>query len=85
MTKLTRDEALNAGGKVWTKNEMERIYLNIDAVNNLITLKGYSAITNISKKMQSAHTFLDVKTGEVKSDVGMVRSALNGAMIKCVK
>jgi len=85
MSKLTRDEAISAGGKVWTKNEIERIYLNVEAVSKIITKEGYPAFTNISKKMQSAKTYLDVKSGEVKSDVGMIRSALNSAMIKCVK
>ena len=66
MTKLTKDEALKAGGKVWTKNEMERIYLNVDAVNKLITKEGYAAITNISNKMQSAKIYLDIKTGDLK-------------------
>jgi hypothetical protein len=85
MTTLTKKQVIQAGGKVWAHNELERVYLSIDTVNKLTVNNGFPAISNISKKMKNAKTFLDIKSGELKSDVGAVRSHLNGIGIKCVK
>jgi hypothetical protein len=83
MKTLNKDQALEFGGKLWNKDSMERVYLSSDAVKAIVEAEGYKMV-DISKKMKSAKTYLDCKSGELKSDVGMIRSALNGSGYKCV-
>jgi len=85
MKTLTEAKALEVGGKIWEKEGVKRIYLNIDSVSALIVSEGYKALDSVSKKMRQAKTFLDLNTNELKSDVGMVRSALCSSGFNCEK
>jgi len=85
MKTLTKDNAIQVGGKAWSKDTLERVYLDIAAINALKIQNGYAAIVNVSKKMSKAKTFLNVATGEIFSDVGMIRSELNGIGFDCNK
>ena len=85
MKTLTKQEAIELGGNVWEKNTIERVYMSVDAINALTKKQGYAEISNISKKMKQAKTYLDCKTGEFKSDVGMIRSHLCSIGFNCEK
>ena len=85
MTNLNKEILLALGGKAWEKENVERVYLTIGVVRSLIETKNYAPISSPSKKMVQAKTFFDVKTGILKSDVGMIRSALNSAGFPCEK
>jgi hypothetical protein len=85
MNALTKDAAIELGGNIWIKDSIERVYMNIAAINALTKKEGYAEITNISKKMKQAKTYLDCKSGEFKSDVGMIRSHLCGIGFNCEK
>ena len=85
MNTLTKELALKVGGKVWVKEELERVYLNVSAVFDLVKDAGYSSAlpSKPSKKMIQAKTYLDLNTMEIKSDVGAIRSILNQSEFKC--
>ena len=87
MTTLTKESAIQAGGNVWVKDSMERVYLNVASINSLLVDAGYGNQTfeNPSKKVKQAKTFLDVNSGELKSDVGAIRSVLNATGFECSK
>lgn len=82
MNTLTLEKALSVGGKVWEKEELKRVYLSASAVNALVESEGYASL-KVTEKMKSAKTFLDLRTGDLKSDVGMIRSALNSIGYAC--
>jgi hypothetical protein len=84
MKTITTEQALSFGGKVWEKESMKRVYLNIEAVSKIIEDSGYAALSP-SKKMKQAKTYLNSLNGDFISDVGMVRSALCGAGYNCEK
>jgi hypothetical protein len=80
---MNKELALSLGGKIWSKDGQElRVYLNKDAVLKLA--EGYQITAHEEKAAAKAKTFLDLKTSELKSDVGAVRSLLTNAGYKCV-
>jgi len=86
MKDLNKQMMVEAGGNVWEKNGIERVYMSLQALRNLAALNNYlEAFADPSKKMKQAKTFFDVKTNELKSDVGMIRSSLNSMGFDCSK
>jgi hypothetical protein len=84
MSALTKEQVIQVGGKVWSKDGQElRVYLNKDAVLKLV--EGFQVTALEANALVKAKTFFDIATGELKSDVGTVRSLLNGAGIACGK
>jgi len=83
MAKLTKEQAIKAGGNIWEKGGIERVYLNTAACKALIAQNEFSKMEESSLK--KAKTFFDIKTGELKSDVGTVRVMFNRADIECGK
>ena len=80
---MDKQIALTAGGKIWEKNGLERVYLNADACKALLKMNDYSAMEE--KSLKKAKTFFDIKSGELKSDVGTVRVLFNRNDMKCGK
>ena len=80
---MDKQKAIEAGGKVWEKGNMQRVYLNVEACKKLIGQSSYSAMQE--KSLKKAKTFFDINSGELKSDVGTVRVMFNRARIECVK
>jgi hypothetical protein len=84
MKTLTTEQALSFGGKAWEKESLKRVYLSIEVVSKIIQASNYAPLSP-SKKMTQAKTYLNTLTGQLISDVGMVRSALCGAGYNCEK
>ena len=86
MSKLNKEMMIEAGGISWEKNGLERVYMSLEALRIMASKKDFLFVfENPSKKMQQAKTFFDVKSGELKSDVGMIRSSLNSMGFSCSK
>jgi len=83
MIKLTKEEAINLGGKVWKKEDIERVYLSIQSINKLLDMHGY-ANQKINLSDKGIKIYLDSNKGLI-SDKGIVRSTLNGCGIYCGK
>ena len=83
MKYLTKDEAMQAGGNLWAKNNIERVYLDISAINALRTQNGYAAMTKVSKIMSKAKTYLNVSNGETYTDSGRIRCEITGIGFYC--
>jgi hypothetical protein len=85
MNTLTKQEAVELGGKVWEKHTIKRVYMSIEVIDSLAKKNGYAELSNVSKKMKQAKTYLDCNTGDLKSDVGMIRSHLCSIGFNCDK
>jgi hypothetical protein len=85
MNTLTKQEAIELGGNVWEKHTIQRVYMSIEVIDALAKKQGYAELSNVSKKMKQAKTYLDCNTGEIKSDVGMIRSHLCSIGFNCQK
>lgn len=85
--KINKQELIEAGGKLWEKGNMSRIYLNAQACKNLFEKAGckaeYSKMEE--KSLRKAKTFFDNNTSELKSDVGTVRVMFNRKGFDCEK
>ena len=85
MNTLTKQEAIELGGNVWEKHTIKRVYMSIEVIDALAKKKSYAELSNVSKKMKQAKTYLDCNTGKIKSDVGMIRSHLCSIGFNCEK
>ena len=86
MKTLTKDIAISFGGKVWEKNDISRVYMNIDALNNFLASIGWASnLVPVTAKTKAAKTYVDCASGCVYSDVGAVRVILNQCGVKCEK
>nr|WP_314862043.1 hypothetical protein [uncultured Undibacterium sp.] len=84
MKALTKEIAIELGGKVWAKDGKElRVYLNKDAVLKMV--EGYQVLAHEIKSVEKAKTYFDLTKNELFSDVGAVRSLLINAEWDCKK
>ena len=84
MNEINKDILVSFGGKVWSKEDKElRVYLNADAI--LAMTKGFQVLENTIQAMNKAKTYFDIQKNVLVSDIGLVRSHLNGAGYKCCK
>ena len=83
MKDMTEKTMVEAGGKVWEKGTLKRVYLNADACKNIIEQASYSAMEE--KSLKKAKTYFDCESNELKSDVGTVRVMFNRIGMECSK
>ena len=82
--KMTKEIAVGFGGNVWAKDGVElRVYFNKDAV--LKMAEGVQILPSEVKAAEKAKTYLDLKTGEMKSDTGLVRTLIKSSGFECSK
>lgn len=84
---IDKQVLLEAGGKLWEKGDMKRIYLNAQACIALFKRAGYKTKLNKmeEKSLKKAKTFWDLNTEELRSDVGTVRVMFNRKGFDCGK
>lgn len=84
---LNKENLIEAGGKLWEKGNMSRVYLNVAACKHLFEKAGYkSEYSKMEEKsLKKAKTFYDVNSGELRSDVGTVRAMFNRRGCECSK
>lgn len=84
MKALTKEIAIELGGKVWAKDGKElRVYFNKNAVLKMV--EGYQVFPHEVKSIEKAKTYFDLSKNELFSDVGTVRSLLINAKWDCKK
>ena len=84
MNTLTKDAAVEFGGKVWAKEGKElRVYLNKDAVLKMVD--GYQVLAHEVAAIEKSKTYFDISKSALISDVGTVRSLLKNAGFDCAK
>lgn len=84
MNTMTKEQAIQLGGKVWSKDGQElRVYLAKDSI--LTIAQGIQILAHEVKAAEKSKTFLDLRTGELKSDVGLVRTLLKSSGFECGK
>ena len=84
---LTKQNLIGAGGKLWEKENIERIYLN-DKVTSAMGFKVTESISGVGAKikpLKKAKLWFDCNTKTLHSDKGLIRSALNSFGYKCSK
>jgi hypothetical protein len=79
MSAITTEQLINLGGKRWTKDNADRVYLSYDVVKI-----AFPDVSDLSK-FKKAKIWLDCRSETIHADVGMVRVAFNQAGIKCSK
>ncbi len=62
MTTLTKEYLIQLGGKEWTKNDIERVYMSNEVLNKILEEKGLSSV-NYGERNNKI--FFDVKTGSI--------------------
>jgi len=82
MDKIT-ERLVDAGGKLWIKGSMDRVYLNAEAVKTFLELGEVSKFEE--KSLNKAKTFFCIKGQVFRSDVGTVRVLFNQNNVNCVK
>lgn len=81
---MTKEMAVEFGGKVWSRDGVElRVYFNKDAVLKMAA--GVQILASEVKAAEKAKTYLDLKTGEMKSDTGLVRTLIKSSGFECSK
>lgn len=84
MSTITKDSAIEFGGKVWSKEGKElRVYLNKDAI--LKMADGYQVLAHEVTAIEKSKTYFDISKSALISDVGLVRSLLKNAGFDCSK
>lgn len=84
MAIMTKEQAIGFGGKIWSKEGEElRVYLSKDAILNIAA--GIQILSSEEKAAAKSKTFLDLHSGELKSDTGLVRSLLKNSGFECEK
>ncbi len=88
MKNLNKEMLISLGGKLWEKNGMERVYLSIEVVKELTGVEdsmGFNCLREPSDKAKKAKTFFNVNTGELTSDVGVIRTEFRRNGFNCSK
>ena len=87
MKNLNEDKAIEAGGKVWEKGSIRRVYLNADACKKMFADAGYGdKYTAMEEKsLKKAKTYFDVNSSTLHSDIGTVRTMFNRKDWECSK
>ena len=80
---MTKEEAIQMGGKLWVKEHLERVYFPKDIILKL--LDGYTVTDFESRKISQSKTFFDCNNKMLRSDTGTVRVLLNRAGFDCKK
>jgi len=76
---INKESLIKAGGKLWEKENIERVYLN-DSVLEMMGFKIVKSLSGIDQKIQSVKKhklYFDCKLNELKCDKGMIRTQLN--------
>lgn len=84
---LNKEMMINAGGKLWAKNNVERVYLNDKSI---VELFGFKLMNNPKwadefSGIGKSKVWFDAKKNTLHSDKGGIRAFFNQNNIKCVK
>ncbi len=87
MTIINKQTLIAAGGNIWEKRSLERVYLNDESIAKAFDLKLDDKATYLGKfkSIGKAKVWFDCKKETLHSDKGLVRSMFNQNNIKCGK
>ena len=87
MNTLNKEAAIKAGGNIWTRGSLERVYLDNESIANAFGLKLDAKASYLGqfKDIGKAKVWFDCKSETLHSDKGLVRSMFNQNSIKCAK
>lgn len=87
MIELNADMMIKAGGNVWEKGSLSRIYLTDESIEKAFDLKLSETAKWVGefKSIGKAKVWFDCKKNTLHSDKGLVRSMFNSNQIKCGK
>jgi len=86
MNTITQEQVLEAGGKVWERGDMKRVYINQDTFKKLFDahFKEYGTqFTKVIDVAKKAKTWYDCNTNTLHSLDGSIRSPLNATGYAC--
>ena len=87
MSNLTKENLIEAGGNLWEKGSISRVYLNNDTIAKAFSLvmDDRAAYKGQFKSIGKARVWFDCKNGTLHSDKGMVRVMFNQNDVDCKK
>lgn len=82
---MTKETLIAAGGNLWKKKNMSRVYLNTSAIKKAFNFDIVAAAkSNMQKKsLKKTKIWVDLDDMSVHSDIGTVRVMFNQNDIEC--